>query len=73
MPLIRIPALFHDPGIDTSDGRLSDAYRVLAEKKGCRFADALDWDCALAHDGVHLSKEGHRRFAACFLSEFCIS
>ena len=65
-PAILIPALFHDPGIDTSGGELSEAYRRVAKEEGCRFLDALLWNCDLAYDGVHLSVKGHHTFAEKF-------
>lgn len=42
---------------------LAEAYRVLAERWGVRFADAGEWGIGLAYDGVHFSEEGHRAFA----------
>ena len=42
---------------------LAGLYSELADKKGCRFADAGKWDIELAFDGVHLSPEGHAAFA----------
>lgn len=47
-------------------------YRVMAEKYGVSFFDALDPLPAL-YDGIHLSEEGHRILAeraAAFLSRF---
>ena len=38
-------------------------YRALAEKRGCFFADAGDWDVELLFDGVHFSPLGHAAFA----------
>lgn len=42
---------------------LSGQYEALADRLGIRFADAGDWDIALAYDGVHFTEEGHARFA----------
>ena len=42
---------------------LGPVYRQIAEKYGLRFADASGWEIPLAHDGVHFTGEGHRRFA----------
>lgn len=36
----------------------------LAERLGIGFADAEEWNIPLAYDGVHLTEEGHRTFAA---------
>ena len=43
---------------------LARLYRQLAEKKQIFFAAAHLWEPELAYDGVHLSPEGHRRFAS---------
>ena len=48
------------------DGSIALAahYHTLAERLGIRFADAGQWNIPLAYDGVHLTGEGHRAFAA---------
>ncbi len=56
---VKIPG---EPMFDTVDGRLSEKLRKVAEELGCDFIDTLKWDCSLAFDGVHLSREGHRMF-----------
>jgi lysophospholipase L1-like esterase len=43
--------------------KLRQRYRELAEKRGCFFADAGDWDVELLFDGVHFSPSGHAAFA----------
>ena len=43
--------------------KLRQRYRALAEKRGCFFADAGDWDVELLCDGVHFSPLGHAAFA----------
>jgi len=42
---------------------LAKHYKILAERMCVRFADAGEWNVPLAHDGVHLTEEGHRAFA----------
>lgn len=42
---------------------LGEAYRKLAAEKGCRFADAGEWDIDVTFDGVHFSPDGHAAFA----------
>lgn len=42
---------------------LANCYRSLAERLGCDFADAGEWNITLAYDGVHMTEEGHRAFA----------
>ncbi|MCR4658297.1 MAG: hypothetical protein K5770_19015 [Lachnospiraceae bacterium] len=56
---VKIPG---EPIFDTEDGRLSVALRKVAEESGCDFVDTLEWNCSLAFDGVHLSREGHLMF-----------
>lgn len=42
---------------------LGGMYRELADRKGCLFADAAEWDIEMTFDGVHFSPEGHAVFA----------
>ena len=42
---------------------LTKLYQTLSACLGVRFADAGEWNIPLAHDGVHLTEEGHRAFA----------
>ena len=42
---------------------LAEMYEELARKKDVLFVNADSWQIPLAHDAVHFSKEGHRRFA----------
>ena len=46
---------------------LAECYRSLAQRLGIGFADAGSWNIPLAHDGVHLTEEGHRIFAKALL------
>lgn len=48
---------------DTTDGRLSAAYRFVASELGISFADAARWGMPLAADGVHLTEEAQMIFA----------
>lgn len=48
---------------DTADGRLSEAYRRVADACGTKFIDTAAFQAELAYDGVHLSENGHREFA----------
>ena len=43
--------------------KLAGLYREIADRKGCRFADAGSWDIELTFDGVHFSPAGHDTFA----------
>ena len=42
---------------------LPNALKRCAEEYGADFADAGEWDIALAYDGIHFSEAGHRSFA----------
>lgn len=42
---------------------LGAAYQSVAKALGTRFANAGEWDLPLGADGVHLTQEGHARFA----------
>ena len=42
---------------------LGNEYSALADKFHISFADASKWELSLAFDGVHLTEEGHRKFA----------
>ncbi len=46
---------------DTTDGRLSKAYKKFAERRGFLFFDAAKESVSMAFDGVHLAEEGHRQ------------
>lgn len=43
--------------------RMGGEYKKTAQKLRIPFADAGKWDIPVLFDGVHLSEEGHRRFA----------
>ena len=43
---------------------LARRYQGLAERLRIRFADAGTWNIPLAYDGVHMTQEGHKAFAA---------
>ena len=52
---------------------LAQKYKALTGRLGLLYADAGQWDIALAYDGVHFTEEGHVRFAdglASCLEEF---
>ena len=53
----------------TESARLGGLYRALAAQHGVYFADAAEWAPELAYDGLHLTAEGHRRFAEGLSSE----
>ena len=46
---------------DTTDGRMSKAYKNLANERGLLFFDAAAGPLSMAFDGVHLSEDGHRQ------------
>ena len=43
---------------------LAVALEVLAQRLGIRFLNPAGWKLSLTDDGVHLTEEGHRTFAA---------
>ena len=69
-PVLLISPPVLQPGEWVLDGEqieesleLGEAYRELADRKGCLFADAGEWDIDVTFDGVHFSPEGHGAFA----------
>lgn len=42
---------------------LGKLYGELADRNGCLFADAGEWDIEMTFDGVHFSEAGHAEFA----------
>ncbi len=66
-PMVR-GAWVPDDGLVEESKELSRQYEGLAKRRGIWFADAGEWDIALAYDGVHFTEEGHMRFAAGLVS-----
>ena len=62
-PPMKRGAWVPDDGLVEESGNLARQYEALAVQCGILFADAGDWDIALAFDGVHFTEEGHARFA----------
>ena len=62
-PPMKRGAWVPDDGLVEESGNLARQYEALAVQRGIPFADAGDWDIALAFDGVHFTEEGHARFA----------
>lgn len=58
------------PKLEEQMKQLSGFYREMAQKRHLYFCDAGAWELPLAHDGVHLSEEGHRIFAQKLLDFF---
>ncbi len=48
---------------DAESGKFGSCYEKIASRYGLGFADAGRWELPLAHDGVHLTGEGHKRMA----------
>ena len=66
--LIAAPPFIYGDAVQTDElieesKKLAGEYRDLADKKGCLFEDAGEWDVDIAFDGVHFSEEGHAAFA----------
>lgn len=54
---------------------LAGCYQELAEVMGIRYVSAGEWAIPMAHDGVHMTQDGHRIFAEklfAFLSSFSL-
>ena len=62
-PPMKRGAWVPDDGLVEESRNLERQYRALAERRGLPYADAGEWDIALAYDGVHFTEEGHARFA----------
>lgn len=62
-PPFRPGAWVGDSRLIAASVQLAGLYRTLAQARGIAFADAGEWDIALAFDGVHFTEEGHLRFA----------
>lgn len=48
----------------TSMEQVCAGYRETAQRHGWLLIDTENWDLDMAYDGVHLSEQGHRTFAA---------
>ncbi len=62
-PLLQYGEWVMDDAVVEESQELGEAYRELAERKGCLFADAGEWEIEMTFDGVHFSPEGHAVFA----------
>lgn len=43
---------------------LANALEAMAQRLNIRFLNPAGWNLSLAYDGVHMTEEGHRAFAA---------
>ncbi len=62
-PVLQCGDWVQDDDMLEESQELGEQYRELAERKGCLFADAEEWDIEMTYDGVHFSPEGHAVFA----------
>lgn len=62
-PVLQYGEWVLDDDIVEESENLGELYCELAERKGCRFADAGKWNIEMTFDGVHFSPEGHSVFA----------
>ena len=62
-PPMKLGAWVSDGTLIESSAQLAERYQTLAENLGIKFTDAGKWNTPLTFDGVHLSEEGHIRFA----------
>ena len=54
----------------TESERLGERLALLAKRLKITFTDAGKWELPAVYDGVHLSEEGHRRFAEEIIKDF---
>ncbi len=57
------PGTWTDTACIQEASRIGTCMKKLAEDLGISFLDAGTWDLPLCFDGVHLTEEGHHRFA----------
>ena len=62
-PILQFGEWVMDDEIIEESQELGQAYREVAERKSCLFADAGEWEIEMTFDGVHFSPEGHAIFA----------
>lgn len=53
----------NSPSAIQTSKSLASHYETLALRLQIRFANAGDWNIAMAFDGVHFTEEGHKTFA----------
>ena len=63
-PTMRLGAWVQDDELVEDSVTLSRLYSCLAEKLRISFVDAGQWNIPMAHDGVHMTQEGHHIFAS---------
>ena len=62
-PVLQYGDWVMDDDLVEESQNLGVLYRELAERKGCMFADAGEWNIEMTFDGVHFSEKGHAEFA----------
>ncbi|MDO5491478.1 MAG: GDSL-type esterase/lipase family protein [Bacillota bacterium] len=62
-PRLQSGEWIQDGSLTEESLKLGEQYRELAERTGCRFADAGEWEIEMTFDGVHFSSAGHLVFA----------
>lgn len=62
-PPLRYGTWVTDSGLIRASKMLAEINWDLARRFGILFADAGEWDLELTFDGVHLTQQGHIRFA----------
>ena len=67
-PPMKRGAWVPDDGLVEESKNLAQQYEALAVRRGLPYADAGEWDIALAYDGVHFTEEGHVRFVGGLVS-----
>ena len=62
-PRMRPGTWVTDPCLTELSAYMAASFRDLALQLGVFFADSHRWNIPIAYDGVHLTEEGHHRFA----------
>ncbi|MBR3124854.1 MAG: lipase [Mogibacterium sp.] len=62
-PVLQYGEWVLDDDLVEESENLGEAYRGIADRKDCMFADSGEWGIEMTFDGVHFSPEGHAIFA----------
>ena len=68
-PVMKRGSWVSDDRIVTESQKIGELYGILAEQLGIKCINCGKWELSLLYDGVHLSEEGHAKFAEKLISE----
>ena len=63
-PPVQLGEWVQDDSLIEAVQALANGLEALAKRLNIRFLNPAGWNLSLAYDGVHLTEEGHRAFAA---------